>query len=254
MLARFQALPPVVRGMLLMVVTTICFTAMHTMARDDGRSVAALRGRVLPQPVRPARAGACLYAPRGRAPENGEAAPPRAERRGAGGLDAGLLYRTHHDPARRRDGARVFRTAVRQSTGRDPAGRGHPHAQGCGAGCGLRRGAGGAASGLRGGQRRRPADRRRLGRLGLDDHDHQGAGEDRIERDANGLYVPVPHPDYPRAGALRLGVAGARSLSLAYRHRHFRALSATSPSRRPSSSPIRLPSCRSTSCGSSGRA
>ncbi len=36
MLARFQALPPVVRGMLLMVVTTICFTAMHTMARMMG--------------------------------------------------------------------------------------------------------------------------------------------------------------------------------------------------------------------------
>ncbi len=36
MLARFQALPPVARGMLLMVVTTVCFTAMHTMARAMG--------------------------------------------------------------------------------------------------------------------------------------------------------------------------------------------------------------------------
>ena len=36
MLARFQALPSVARGMLLMVVTTVCFTAMHTMARAMG--------------------------------------------------------------------------------------------------------------------------------------------------------------------------------------------------------------------------
>ena len=36
MLARFQALPPVARGMSLMVVTTLCFTAMHTMARVMG--------------------------------------------------------------------------------------------------------------------------------------------------------------------------------------------------------------------------
>ena len=36
MLAHFQALPPVAQGMSLMVVTTVCFTTMHTMARMMG--------------------------------------------------------------------------------------------------------------------------------------------------------------------------------------------------------------------------
>ena len=36
MLARFLALPPVAQGMSLMVVTTVCFTTMHTMARMMG--------------------------------------------------------------------------------------------------------------------------------------------------------------------------------------------------------------------------
>ena len=36
MLARFQALPPVARGMSLMVAATVCFTTMHTMARAMG--------------------------------------------------------------------------------------------------------------------------------------------------------------------------------------------------------------------------
>ena len=39
MLARFQALPPIARGMSLMVAATICFTAMHTMARMMGEAL-----------------------------------------------------------------------------------------------------------------------------------------------------------------------------------------------------------------------
>ncbi len=39
MLARFQALPPIARGMSPMVATTICFTAMHNMARMMGEAL-----------------------------------------------------------------------------------------------------------------------------------------------------------------------------------------------------------------------
>ncbi len=39
MLARFQALPPVAQGMLLMIVTTLCFTAMQTMVRLMGEAL-----------------------------------------------------------------------------------------------------------------------------------------------------------------------------------------------------------------------
>ncbi len=39
MLARFQALPPVAQGMLLMIVTTLCFTTMQTMVRLMGEAL-----------------------------------------------------------------------------------------------------------------------------------------------------------------------------------------------------------------------
>ena len=39
MLARFQALPPIARGISLMVAATLCFTAMHTMARMMGEAL-----------------------------------------------------------------------------------------------------------------------------------------------------------------------------------------------------------------------